>query len=358
MKVTCPISGIHYSVTMPVRGTSVAVHPMLSSSVRVVNLVDWYLKDWTTGELSPEVVHLLGIAFVQKLPIESIAFAPLGERELEVLGKTWASNMERAAKLAAKLESRGRQFRRLQRFVLNAETAHCLGEWLKDLEVAVSLSSEPISEKAKELNRAAYKTLVDSSSSTVARLLEPEQVENMILRSLNDSPLTGSEVKALPVVLADWANKVTSFPSNQATRYQRIIQTIFDGDYINKILMSDITVIQIRALEEHLVLNTPSQAVGTSHSRLLMDRLHKVIPVIEDFSPELVSRRKGAGEDSLLGALMGDTEGSSVLVPSKSQSPAVSGSAAQSKSTGKPMTLAEKLAARIAGKVAVTEKAE
>lgn len=336
MKVNCPISGISYIIPSPVRGTSVSIHPMLSKSITVSDLVTWYVPDWAQGKLPMEQTHLLGLAMLQKLPVESIAFAPLQEEELERLDKLWCGNMEKLAKLAARLEGRNREFRRLPRFVMSAATASNLPDWLGYLETELCITSAPISDKAKELNKQNYKALVESSSATVSMMLEPEQVDSMVIRALNESLLTASETKALPVVIADWANKVTEFPRNLAPKWQRIVQIIFHGDYINQILMSDITLDQIKAVEEHLVLNTPSSAVGTSHSSLLMKRIGEVIPVIEDFNPGKAYNRKGSG-DAVVGALFGDDDMPVV------KRPAVA-------STGAKMTLAEKLAARLNGK--------
>lgn len=337
MKVICPTSGIQYSVATPVKGHAVSIHPILSGSIKTEDLSVWYVKDWATGELSPEHTHILGLALLQKLPVESIAFPPLSELEIPVVCKVWNANIERMVRLARKLEGRGRKFRGLSLFRLGLDTITALPSWLTDLEVSLSLASEPISEKAKELNRASYKAVVETSASTVASLLEPEQVDNMVLRALKSSPLSTSEGRALPVVLADWANKVTDFPGAVKTSWMKIIQVIFHQDYISQILMTSIKLEQIRALEEHLVLNTPTEAVGTSHSTLLMKRIADVIPVIEDFSPQVVTKRRvNAGNNGVIDALLG-----------------VEGKVAETKPAilaGPRMTLAEKLAARLAGK--------
>lgn len=344
MKVTCPISGITYTVATPVKGHAVSIHPMLSG-LKVSDLATWYLKDWATGELTPEHTHLLGLALLQKLPIDTVAFPPLQIEELEVCCKVWHANMERLTRLAGKLERRDRKFRFLSQFRLGLDTIATLPAWLTDLHDQLSLSSEPISEKAKELNRASYKAVVETSASTVASLLEPEQVENMVVRALKNSPLSNSEGRALPVVLADWANKVSDFPGAVRTRWMKIIQVIFHQDYIGQILMSDIKLDQIRALEEHLRCNTPIEAVGTSHSSLLMLRIAAVIPVIEDFSPDIVTKRRvNAGNNGVIDALLGDSAGAG------GRAGAIAHNLAKpTMSTEPKQTLAEKLAARMAG---------
>lgn len=349
MKAICPISGIKYTVTSPIRGMTVAPHPMLAGNIPVVNLIAWFMDDWAKGDLPKEQSHLFGLALLQKLPVHSIAFAPLEESNLVTLERVWLANIEKLAKVAVKLEGRNREFRRLSRFVVSADTIGNLGDWIADLSTELSITSAPISEKAKELNRGAYKAIVDSSSASVAKLLEPEQVEALIVRALADSPLSSSEVKSLPVVMADWAAKVTEFPNNVASRWKRILEIVFHGDYINQILMSDVNLVQIKAMEEHILLNTPTAAVGTSHSRLLMARIAEVIPVIEDFNPTIVSKRKGSG-DNLIDALMGGdgTCGVGVGNGAKETSPTKSSVNSSEISPNKPMTLAERLALRLA----------
>lgn len=336
MKVTCPISGIVYSVNAPVRGHSVHIHPMLSGSIKVAQLASWYIEPWVKGDLPATETHLLGISLLLKLPIESIGLPVMTPDKLAVWDKFWAINLEKLITLATKLEGKDKVFKRVPHLVVSSETITYLPEWLKQLETELGYSSQPISEKAKELNRASYKANNEAASANVSKLLEPDQIEELVRRALNNSLLSKNEERALPVLLADWAAKVTAFPSNTHTRWQRIIQTIFDKDYINKILMSDIKVDQIKALEEYLVLNTPSEAVGTSHSRILMERLSSVIPVIEDFNPSISNRKKG-NDDSMLAAIMG---GSPATKP------------ASSEPKQKTMTLSERLALRLANKQA------
>jgi len=194
----------------------------------------------------------------------------------------------------------------------------------------------PISDKAKELNRASYKAGTEITARGISQYLGAEEIDGIVLRALRDSPLAKAEAKALPVIIADWAAKVTEFPSHCNTKWQRIIQTIFDTDFVNKILMSDITLEQVKAIEEHMQLSTPAHAVSTSHSSLLMSRLAVVIPVLEDFSPAISSRKK-VDEAKLNSALLG-IEPSEIAVSANKPVP-----------TGPKMTLTERLALRMSG---------
>lgn len=334
MKVTCPISGISYVLSKPVRGHALSPHPMLSSSIKVSQLTEWYLADWAKGDLPETETHLLGIAYLLKLPVESVAMSVIASDELEVFDKFWSSIMEKLVKLATKLDGKVVAMRRLPKMVVNHQTLAFLPDWLETLASELGNASMPISDKAKELNRASYKVGTEVSGRTISQYLDTGEIDGIVLRALRASPLAASEAKALPVILADWALKVSDFPSHSRTRWQRVIQTVFQPDYVNKILMSDITLDQVKAIEEHMKLNTPAHAVGTSHSSLLMSRLAEVIPVLEDFAPAISSRKK-VNESALNDALMGAAVNGATSGPLAGQS------------TGPKMTLAERLALRM-----------
>lgn len=340
MKVTCPISGIVSSLTTPIRGHAIHPHAMLSSSISVAKLTEWYYEDWFSGDLPLVESHLLGCAYLLHLPIQSMNIAPVTESQLAQWEKFWAANMEKLAKLAAKLEQKNKVFKGLPHLVVSSETIAVLPEWLKDVESELSSSSMPVSEKAKELNRASYKANSEATNNP-SKYLAEDQIEQVVRRALTGSLLTANESKALPVILSDWALKVTEFPEHTKMRWQRIIQTIFNPDYINLILMSDISLEQVKALEAHLLINTPAHAVGTSHSSILMKRLNGVIPVLEDFNPA-ISNRKKTNEDDLISALDGDGKGNGF-----SKGNNVTSIAGNGVTKTKQPTLGEKLAARL-----------
>lgn len=340
MKVTCPISGIVSSLTTPIRGHAIHPHAMLSSSIRVAKLTEWYYEDWFTGSLPKTETHLLGCAYLLRLPIESMNIAPVTDYDLDQWDKFWAANMEKLAKLAAKLEQKNKVFKGLPRLVVSSETMPVLPEWLKDVEAELAYSSQSVSEKAKQLNRESYKANSEAANNP-SKYLAEDQIEQVVRRALTGSLLTANESKALPVILSDWALKVTEFPEHTKMRWQRIIQTIFNPDYINLILMSDISLEQVKALEAHLLINTPAHAVGTSHSSILMKRLNGVIPVLEDFNPA-ISNRKKTNENDLISALDGDMSQQRASVASGTVTSINSGA-----TKTKQPTLGEKLAARL-----------
>jgi hypothetical protein len=338
MKVTCPISGINYHLAMPARGHAIHPHPMLAKSISLSQLTDWYAKDWAIGELDVASTHLLGTALLLRMPIESMQMPELTDGHIAELATFWASNMERLLKLAARLDGKQSKLRGLPRMVVDKETFRHLPDWLKQLQTELDWNAQPITDKAKELNRASYKAVSNGDGRTAAGLMDMDEVDSLILRALRGSLLETREVKALPVILSDWACKVTDFPHHSRMRWQKLVQTIFSPDYINQILMSDMNLDTMKALEEHLMLNMPAEAVGTSHSTLLMQRLAMVIPVMEDFNP-VISRRKKVDADDLHAAIMGDDQ------PAPKSKPAIDPNAP------KKLSLAEMLAARLGKKV-------
>lgn len=338
MKVICPISGIVTSLTIPVRGHAIHPHPMLSSSIKCAKLNEWYLESWAKGDLPETETHLLGCAYLLKLPLDSIGLGELDPSTLSKWDRFWSANLEKLAKLASKLEGKDSTFKYLPKLAVTHETLAVLPEWIKDLEMAMLATSAPISDKAKQLNRESYKANTESVNNP-SKYLAEDQIEQVVRRALTGSPLSNNEAKALPVILSDWALKVTEFPDATKMRWQRIVQLIFDADYINKILMSDIKLDQVKALEQHLLVNTPPHAVGTYHSSILMARLKMVIPVFEDFSPE-ISYRKMGSRDDLLAALDGDS-------PAPQQRASVASGTSQVPGARK-LTLTEILAAKLA----------
>lgn len=339
MKVICPISGITFAVQHPIRGSVSAVHPLLAAPVTAEKLTDWYLKDWAEGNLSATDTHLFGLALLQKLPVTEIKLPELNQETTEATEQFWAGNIEKIAGLAVRLDSRPSLKSKLPHIRVTQATFSAIPDWLKDVTNELNYRSLPISEKAKELNRESYKASTESSAVAATKLLEPDQIENLVLRALRGSPLTTGEGKALPVILSDWANKVAPFPQHTTIRWQRAIQTIFHTDYINQMLMSDVKLDTVKALEDHLMENSPTFAVGTTHHTILMQRLAAVIPVLEDFSP-VVSARKKVSEDDLVAALDG------TAVQAKAPAPMISGQ----KAAPRPgfVSLADKLAARLA----------
>lgn len=348
MKVTCPISGIKYSSEFFHRGAPIHPHPIFAESVTASKIYDWYLSDWQDGKLSATETHLLGMALLCKFPINSLGLPELTDSQLTELQKLWNANLERLSYCARKLDDRKWKLKGLPQINVTLESLSNLPSWISDVRVAIDTYSAPISDKARELNRAQYKVTDNQAGRNVAAMLEPEQVDSLVTRALKGSPLSAGEQKALPVILSDWANKVTEFPGHTKMRWQKLVQLVFAPDFINQILMSDMNAEQVKAFEEHMLLNTPAEAVGTSHSTLIMRRLGEVIPVLEDFNP-VISKRRKVDEAELTAALFGDDDKSAGGNGIGAKATAVPSNSVSTPAT-KPMSLAERLAARLGRK--------
>lgn len=351
MKVKCPISGIKYTAEFFHRGAPVHPHPIFAETVTAGKINDWYLSDWQDGKLSATETHLLGMSLLCKFPINSLGLPELTDSQLTELQKLWNANLERLSYCARKLDDRKWKLKGLPQINVTLESLSNLPSWISDVRVAIDTYSAPITDKARELNRAQYKVTDNQAGRNVAAMLEPEQVDSLVTRALKGSPLSAGEQKALPVILSDWANKVTEFPGHTKMRWQKLVQLVFAPDFINQILMSDMNAEQVKAFEEHMLLNTPAEAVGTSHSTLIMRRLGEVIPVLEDFNP-VISKRRKVDEAELTAALFGD-EVPAKQADTQSAVGAIGGgtqSSEPAQSTTKPMSLAERLAARLGRK--------
>lgn len=342
MKVTCPISGIKYNAEFFHRGAPIHPHPIFAESVTASKINDWYLSDWQDGKLSATETHLLGMALLCKLPINSLGLPELTDSQLTDLQKLWNANLERLSYCARKLDDRKWKLKGLPQINVTLESLGNLPSWISDIRTAIDTYSAPISDKARELNRGQYKVTDNQAGRNVVALLEPEQVDSLVTRALKGSPLSAGEQKALPVILSDWANKVTEFPGHTKMRWQKLVQLVFAPDFINQIFMSDMNAEQVKAFEEHMLLNTPAEAVGTSHSTLIMRRLGEVIPVLEDFNP-VISKRRKVDEAELTAALFGDDDKPAPAKQSDTQSTATA-------PVSKPISLAERLAARLGRK--------
>lgn len=335
MKVRCPVTGVLYEVALSIPAFAKHPHPIVSPTVSLDKLLTYFWADWQDGKLSAEETHLFGMGVLMKLPVGTIDMKDLTLAELIVLHAKWDAVMERLVGVARKLDSRAIKLRGVPSFSVNYDNLTNLKEWIITINDALLVASAPISEKAKELNRASYKVSTNEAGRASAAMLEPEQVDSLVTRALRGSPLNTSEQRALPVILADWAQRVTQFPPSNTMRYQKLIQQVFAVDFVNTLLMNSINIEMVKSLEEHMLLNTPSEAVGTAHSTLIMRRLSEAVSVLEDFSPA-VTKRRVISDDDLLAALEGtDTP----TAPAKTTN-----------NSAPKQSLAEKLAAKLAAR--------
>lgn len=288
MKVTCPISGIPYMVSLPIKGTSIHPHPILSQSISASQLSRTYLEAWSAGTLSTEEIHLLGVALVLKLPVEGTPEFPKSPAECYL--PFWSKYLERLAKLAIKLE--GKETTLLPKLRITPDSLPHLPHWIDTLHTEVSVLFSPISEEAKKRNRDSYRTFLISSDSASAKgTYDQADIDSIITRGLKGSLLKGKESKDFPHLMAVWASNVGQFPTAYVTledgrkltidkHWRDIIAKTFMKDGIYEVLGGDITLADVDELLEYCYDEIP---VGTLHASCLFKKLEEVREVLEEF---------------------------------------------------------------------------
>ena len=314
MKVTCPISGLTYSVPSGFKGTHKHPHPLLSESTSVSYLISSYLEPWSEGLLGEEDTHLLGLAFLLKLPIATIPSLPA--TSCKTLAPFWAKYLERLAKLAARLD--GKDFKQLPKLAVTTETLSNLPHWIDTLYTEVSLAYSPISEEAKKRNNSRYRTASEDSGT-----YSPEEIDSIILRGLKKSPLSAKESRAFPKLIANWACNVGEFPTAFVTLetgkklviadlWKDIIEKAFSKEGTLDILGGDVTLADAEELLEYCYCEIPA---GSTHATCLFKKLEEVREILEEFraggKPQVIKAEKFEGsEDDLLALLAGADSGS------------------------------------------------
>lgn len=331
MKVKCPITGIIYTVDSPNLGKSIAPHPILSQYLYCSDLVSQYLEPWAAGELSPTETHLLGVAFLMKLPLEGTPLLP-DLTPAEYL-PFWNKYLERLAKLATRLEDKS--FDLLPKIRVTPENFAHLPHWIDDLHTEVSILFSPISERAKKLNRGSYKTaILDSDNAPLNRGAYSQQdIEQIILRGMKGSILTPKESKIFPQLVAEWAESVGEFPTSYVTLesgkklqinelWKDIIIAAFSKDSLNAILQGEATLADADELLEWCYTEIPP---GSTQASILFKKLEVVVEVLEEFRATPKPAKFQGTQDELL-ALIADPSlserrspsGERVTSPSKS----------------------------------------
>lgn len=317
MKMKCPLSGVTYHSDDLLPGEVTHLHPMLSESISASYLTKTYLPMWAGDLLIPEQVHLLGIAYLLKLPLASIPSFPNVSHE--VFEPFWDKHMERLAKLACKLE--GKELIRLPRLRITPDTIDNLTHQLDDLWTETNILFSPMSEKAKKLNKLGYKNFLDSENEKVSTgLYDEDQINSIILRGMKGSPLSGKESKVFPDLVANWAARVGNFPLAYVTLesgkkvtvcqvWKDIIISAFSKDGIYKVLEDNVTLADCEELLEYCYSEIP---VGTLHASQLFKKLETVKEVLEEFrvsaTPKFEKPKFAGTETDLLSLLADDSE--------------------------------------------------
>lgn len=308
MKVFCPISGISYQVPGGFNGTSVHPHPILAESLSVQRLISSYLEPWSQGVMSQEDTHLLGLAFLLKLPVSSVPALP--KDSYLTLNAFWDKYLERLSKLALKLE--GKDFKQLPKLAVTIETLPALPHWIDTLHTEVSLAFSPISEEAKKRNNPRHRTNSDDKG-----VYTQEEIDSIIIRGLKKSPLSAKESRTFPTLIAAWACKVGEFPTAYVTQengrkiviadlWKDIIERAFSKEGTVEILGGDVTLADAEELLEHCYCEIP---VGTVHASYLFKKLEEVKDILEEFRGgriETPKAEKFAGTEAELLSLLSD----------------------------------------------------
>lgn len=328
MKVHCPISGISFDVPFPELGHATYPHPMLSMSAK--DLTATYLETHMAQFMESELTHLLGLAYICKLPIVSL---PSLESDSHVkLHAFWLKNMERLARLANSLEGSQAQ-KGMPKVRVSTDNLSNLEHWITDINSAWAARSMPISEQARKLNSQGHKSIIIESRDTSRNpsMYDKEEIDSLILRGLKGSPLNKKETKAFPELITKWVMNVAPFPTAKvrtpsgklttiSQHWKDILETAFSKDGALDLLCEDVNVGDLEEILEHCYENIPIQC-GTIAS-LLWKKLEDVKSILEDFRSPMVPQPKpvklpafkGTTDDLL--SLLEDTPSEKVETPS------------------------------------------
>lgn len=285
MKVHCPITGLSYEVFSEVEDLHAsAPHPVLYSACKVLNAS--FLPTFAAQSLSSENTHLLGMAYLLKLPIVSVP--SLESDAHQKLHTFWLTHMEKLAQLATTLEGKelGKHYPRVR---VSTDNLANLKHWLEDLDVMWKSRSTPISEAAKKLNSQSHISIqISPTRNTDAQ----KEIEALILKGLRGSMLTRKETAKFPEVITKWVMNVAPFPTAKLTlldgkkttiseHWQHMMELAFSKDGALDLLCENVTPGDLEELLEHCYENIPVE-IGTMAS-LLWKKLEAVKAELEEF---------------------------------------------------------------------------
>lgn len=322
MKTTCPISGLTYEVSFPDFGQTRAPHPMLGMSATALN--ETFLELHVAQQISSELTHLLGLAYLCKLPVVEIPALPANSHE--TMHAFWLKNMEKLARVCTKLENKT-YIRPLPAIRATPENLPHLQHWLDDIQIALGQSAMPISDEARKLNSLAARSGVLTDNSSIH---EKDIVESIMLRGLRGAPLKGKEAKRFPELIADWAVSVGEFPVTPvllpsgkrvplSQHWHRIITAAFTKDGTGDLLDGDVSTGDIEELIEYCYDQIPA---GSIHATALWEKLTYLQENLEDYKARGSLRKirpaafKGTTEDLL--AALGEPVTHSTTAPAAS----------------------------------------
>lgn len=293
MKLTCPYSGIDYSVEgLTFKKHSLIPHPFLSLDLN--DVLGSMLPRFGKDDLTQEELHLFGTYLLTKLPIESWGFPLLDKAELFYWTPFWNKNLQFLASTVKRLS--GKKPKNLPTFRLICDSQDDsinplsqLKEWLEVANQTINEYYSPISEEALKRNKTFRANLSEEQFTSEA------QCNAVIEKILRGSLSTPREKEKFPELIANWAATVGDFPNSvfrtssgerKTLRnfWKEIIRNAFDlgtsGKGYSAILTSDVTIADLEELQEHCMETIPS---GTLHSRALWEELGKLKEVILEF---------------------------------------------------------------------------
>ena len=284
MKVYCPISGVSFTVDFPTDGHATYPHPMLSMPAK--QLTETFLGAWVKLQTTSELTHLLGLAYICKLPI--VALPKLPSDAHETMQPFWAKNMERLAKLACSLEGKALTGK-IPRVNVSADNLVFLEHWVSDLTAFWSARSQPITDAARKINSANSTSVVTSPTKGS---MTQEEIDSLIIRGLKGSPLTNKESQKYPELITRWVTNIAPFPVAKVTlpsgkkttitqHWQHIMETAFSKSGALDLLCEDVNLGDLEELLEHCYENIPIQT-GLMAS-LVWKKLEEVKSVLEEF---------------------------------------------------------------------------
>lgn len=318
MKVHCPVSGLSFSTDFPHWGHATYPHPMLSCSAQVLNAD--YLELFSAQQLSSELTHLLGLAYLLKLPLVSLT--PMPSDAHETLHTFWLKHMERLARLATTLEGKPAP-KRQTKIRVSLDNLNNLGAWIEEIEVSWSLRSAPITDAVRKLNSQAWNSVQISPARDSDR---QQEIEALIMKGLRGSMLTRKEASKYPETITKWVMNVAPFPTAKiqlpdgrkttiSEHWQHILELAFSKDGALDLICENINAGDLEELLEHCYDQIPVET-GTMTS-LLWRKLEEVKTNLENYrnsgvmpsSPKApkIPSFKGTSEE-LLALLIDDAE--------------------------------------------------
>lgn len=277
MKLTCPKSGIRYTVSEGF-GSGRAVHPVFQWKLEY--LISSPLEAALAGRVSNVDLHLLGSALINHFPLTEWT-AQLDSPA--TLAPFWKSYIARIARLATRIPAYDPAL--LPQYAINKRTKslHSFPDYIETLEAICN---------AHEFSPAS----INRNKHAVQY---SQYLNDKILQILRTTDSVHRERKKLPGLIAVWAASVGKFPSfaiqfqNKQTSladfWKHLIVLAFQENTVTGLLAADVKAADYFELLEHCQTNIP---FGSLHIDVLIKKLQEAIDIIEEFKPKIISSQQ------------------------------------------------------------------